>query len=187
MLTREDVFQMSMLYFAYNWNILYDSVYYFAPFEEQITAYTKHTNNFEDITYWFYIIKVAHWLYLHQFVESRETVYDTVMVQYRDANSKVYKNTTLSEILDNTNKKGILNQISQKPCLGITLSTNDSSINLPTNIFKNQVMDNAILDIIAFHVKEYSSEWDLLEVKYIGKQISLTKDELITATLRDVI
>lgn len=187
MLTRDDVFQMSMLYFAYNFNILYESVYYFAPFEEKITTYTKTTDTFENVTVWFYLVKLSHWLYLHQFIAKQETTYDVVMVKYRDFNSKVYKNSTISEILDNTNKKHIMTQISQKPCLGIILYTNKSSINLPTNIFRNHVIDNTIIDIIAFHVNLYSSDWNALEVKYIGKRINLTKDELETATLQTVI
>ena len=184
MFTKDDILQATMLYLAHNMNVLYESVCLFIPFEKQIIAYSS--NEFEDITYLFYIVKVMHYLYLTQFIAAWEPQYEVVLVHYRDANSKVYKHSTMSSILDNTNHAAINQQYVQKPCIGITLHTANNSVQLPSNLFRNHVIDDHIMDVVAFYIKKYTNEWTKLDIKYIGKKITIEQEDLNSTTIQDI-
>lgn len=186
MLSRDDLVQMTLLYAAYNFNVLYESISCFVPFEERVIAASSNTQ-FDDITYIFYMVKLLHYVYLSHFIASWDVSYDTVLVKYRDSNSKIYKHTTLSKILDTTDPQEISKRYLQKPCLGVTLSNHIESVSLPTDIFRNHDIDNNVMDIVAFHGKQYHQDWTNLEIKYIGKTITITHDNLYTSTVENIL
>jgi len=186
MLSRDDLVQMTLLYAAHNFNVLYESISYFIPAEEQVIVASSSTQ-FDDVTYMFYMVKFLHYVYLSYLVKACDVSYDTVMIKYRDANSKIYKNTTFPDILDTTNPRLIGKKYLQKPCLGVIVSTNTASVSLPTDIFRNQVIDNNVMDIVSFHVKQYHQDWTKLEIKYIGKTITISHDKLYTSTVENIL
>ena len=186
MSTRDDLVQITLLYAAHNFNVLYESISYFIPAEKQVIVARSNTQ-FDDITYMFYMVKLLHCVYLSYLVKAWDVSHDTVMIKYRDSNSKIYKNTTLSNILDTTNTHLIGKSYLQKPCLGVTLSTSTTSVSLPTDIFRNQVIDNKVMDIVAFHVKQYHQDWIRLEIKYIGKTITISHDKLYTTKVENIL
>lgn len=184
MLSRDDVMEMTALYLAYNLNVLYDSLQYIIPFESQVSVFTT---NFYDMTYQYYFVKLCHLIYMGDWVKPWETPYDTVIVKYRGCNSKIYKNSTFSTILETCNLLEVQQQYVQKPCIGITLASAGKTLSLPTNIFRDQTADNRLMDIIAFHLKQYRNDWTSLELKYIGKTIKMHQDQMDDATIKDIL
>lgn len=188
MCTKEEIIQIFMLYIASRINILYDLLYCILPTEENVIICSSD-GLYENVTYLFYVIKFLKMVYLYQFVKY-ELIYDAVMIKYRNPNSqsnyKIFKFQKLSSIIDNHGTYNQSNQ-SQKPCLNIKLYSNeDTVINLPTDIFRNHDTNNNIIDIISFHLEKKRYQWSKLEIGYIGKKVILNEEELMTATIKNI-
>ena len=184
MITLDDVMQMTALYVAYNINILYDSLQYIIPYEAHVSVFA---NNFYDMTYQYYFVKLCHLVYMGDWIKPWETPFETVVIKYRGCNSKIYKNSTFSTILETNNLSDIEQRYVQKPCIGITLTGVNETISLPTNIFRDHTTNNRLMDIIAFHLKQYRNDWTCLELKYIGKTIKIQQEQMDNAVIQDIL
>jgi hypothetical protein len=184
MLTRDDVLQMTALFLAYNFNILYDSLQYVIPIEESVSVFESE---FQDMTYQYYFVKLFHMVYMGELIKPWETPFNTVIVKYRGSNSKIYKNATFSDILETINLSKIQQTYVQKPCIGITLKGENETISLPTNIFRDHTTDNRLIDIIAFHLGQHRQDWTTLELQYIGKTVTFQQDNIETAVIQDIL